>query len=118
MAGSVNRGWGTHRERTADDERPCHPRPAHCVPHDLVACGIEQIGTVAVDTLQRPLLLALSYDEEVGCFGAPRLVADLCANVPRPAAAIVGEPTEMRIVAAHKGAFIQRTTFTGRAAHS
>ncbi len=77
-----------------------------CVPQALAA------------GLQRPLQIAISYDEEVGCLGAPRLIADILAQGPRPAAVIVGEPSSMRPIAGHKGIGVYRTTVTGRAAHS
>jgi acetylornithine deacetylase len=66
----------------------------------------------------RPIHLALSYDEEVGCFGVPRLISDLVANEQIPALAVIGEPTEMRIGDRHRGFFGFRTAFEGRAAHS
>lgn len=68
--------------------------------------------------LAAPVHFALSYDEEVGCLGAPRLVERIVRNVPRPAAVIVGEPTMMKVVNAHKGVSAFRTTVTGREAHS
>ena len=51
----------------------------------------------------KPLHFALSYDEEVGCIGVRRLIADIVARGVRPAACIVGEPTGMELVVAHKG---------------
>lgn len=66
----------------------------------------------------RPLHLALSYDEEVGCLGAPRLIADMMDRGLRPGGCIVGEPTGMQIVIGHKGAGMYRCVVTGRAAHS
>jgi acetylornithine deacetylase len=68
--------------------------------------------------LTRPIHLALSYDEEVGCLGAPRMIADLQANLPAPAAVVIGEPTSMQIANSHKGCFVYRTTITGKEAHS
>jgi len=68
--------------------------------------------------LRRPIHLALSYDEEVGCFGVPRLIADMRAHVPPPALAIIGEPTQMRVGLAHRGFYGHRTVFRGRPAHS
>lgn len=68
--------------------------------------------------LRRPIHLAFSYDEEVGCLGAPDLIAHLRRNVPPPALAIIGEPTMMRPVGAHKGIDAFRTTVTGHPAHS
>jgi len=72
---------------------------------------------VAAD-LKRPIHVALSYDEEVGCFGAPPLVRDLLARGPRPRFAIVGEPTNMKVVTGHKGIAVFRTTVRGHPAHS
>lgn len=68
--------------------------------------------------LKRPLHLALSYDEEVGCIGAPAMIARIAAELPRPGAVIVGEPTSMGVVLAHKGCYVLRTTVTGHEVHS
>jgi acetylornithine deacetylase len=72
---------------------------------------------VAAD-LQRPILLALTYDEEIGTVGAPSAVEGLLATFPRPAAVLVGEPTLLRVVTAHKGVRSFTTTVTGRDGHS
>ncbi len=69
-------------------------------------------------SLKRPIHLAFSYDEEVGCQGAPRLIAALRAHLPRPVAVIVGEPTEMQVVNAHKGVMALTTTVNGSSGHS
>jgi acetylornithine deacetylase len=89
-----------------------------CDMKGFVACCLEQMIKLSPDRLRRPLYLALSYDEELGCVGVPRLIADLQQSFPRPALAIVGEPTQMKVVGVHKGAFVMRTSFRGRAAHS
>ena len=68
--------------------------------------------------LKRPIHLALSYDEEVGCLGAPSMIAKIAAEVPRPAAVIVGEPTAMKVMTAHKGITVFETVVTGHEAHS
>lgn len=52
--------------------------------------------------LKRPVYLAFSYDEEVGCIGVRRLIADMVAQGYNPAGCIVGEPTGMQVVIAHK----------------
>ncbi len=65
-----------------------------------------------------PVHLAFSYDEEVGCRGAPDLVRALMQSVAPPALAIVGEPTTMRVVRAHKGKVARRLTVIGRTGHS
>ncbi|MGX1786049.1 acetylornithine deacetylase [Bosea sp. NPDC055332] len=68
--------------------------------------------------LRRPIHVALSYDEEVGCLGVPLLIADMLAHCPPPALAIIGEPTQMRIGLSHRGFYGYRSVFHGRAAHS
>lgn len=68
--------------------------------------------------LQRPVHLAFSYDEEVGCLGAPAMIGEIARTLPRPAAVVVGEPTNMEVVAGHKGIATWVVTVTGHEAHS
>ena len=68
--------------------------------------------------LKRPLHFAFSFDEEVGCVGVRRLLDDLAAANIKPALAIIGEPTEMRVVAAHKSGSLIETIARGREGHS
>ena len=53
--------------------------------------------------LKRPLQVALSYDEEIGCEGAPPLIERMRENLPPAALAIIGEPSMMKVVTGHKG---------------
>lgn len=53
--------------------------------------------------LKRPLQIALSYDEEIGCEGAPPLIEKMKADLPPAALAIIGEPSMMKVVTGHKG---------------
>ncbi|MFC3282216.1 acetylornithine deacetylase [Litchfieldella rifensis] len=89
-----------------------------CDMKGFIACALAQVPHWVQQDLTRPIYLAFSYDEEVGCLGAPRLIERLMADHPRPAAVIVGEPTMMAPVVAQKGITNLRTTVTGRAAHS
>ena len=68
--------------------------------------------------LKRPIHFAWSYDEEIGCLGAPDMIREIAANVPKPRAVIVGEPTSMKVLTAHKGMTSYRTVVTGHEAHS
>ncbi|MBV9516937.1 MAG: acetylornithine deacetylase [Hyphomicrobiales bacterium] len=68
--------------------------------------------------LKTPIHLALSYDEEIGCVGVRRLIADLDARNLRPLGCIVGEPTAMAIVCAHKGRRTTRVRVRGLEAHT
>ena len=68
--------------------------------------------------LRKPIWLAFSYDEEVGCLGAPLLLDYIVRHIPKPAFAVIGEPTMMEVVTAHKGVLSFRTTVRGLEAHS
>ncbi len=65
-----------------------------------------------------PVHLALSYDEEVGCKGAPAMIARMAQTIPQPRLAIVGEPSSMRVVTGHKGIAVHEVTVRGHEAHS
>ncbi len=65
----------------------------------------------------RPLHFAFTHDEETGCIGAGHLVAALRDRDLRPAMAIIGEPTEMRVIEGHKGCYEYTTEFRGREGH-
>ena len=68
--------------------------------------------------LTRPIHLLLSYDEEIGCLGSLDTIARFGVDLPRPAMALVGEPTEMAVVNAHKSIASYKTIVHGREAHS
>jgi acetylornithine deacetylase len=68
--------------------------------------------------LDAPLHYALSFDEEVGCLGVRSLIRDLEENNIRPAGCVVGEPTSMQPIIAHKGTHRFRCAVHGREAHS
>ena len=74
---------------------------------DLVAAGPK-----------RPVHLAFSYDEEVGCLGAPDMIKVFAEDVPRPALVVVGEPSNMEAVSGHKGIATWKVVVTGHEAHS
>ena len=67
---------------------------------------------------QKPIHLAYSYDEEVGCVGAPVMLAELKQRGLRAEGCVVGEPTGMQVVVAHKGINLYRCRVHGKAAHS
>ena len=71
-----------------------------------------------MSNLKRPIHLALSYDEEVGCLGAPKLIETIKDQLPEVRAVFVGEPTSMRVVTGHKSILHFDTRITGLEAHS
>lgn len=84
----------------------------------FLAAALTVATSVRPDELRRPLHLAFSYDEEVGCFGVPSLIDCIRARAPRPRAVIVGEPTGMTVVNAHKATYGARTRVRGLEGHS
>lgn len=84
----------------------------------FIACALALVPEFMERGLKSPLHLAFSYDEEVGCLGVGRLISDLQRAGIRPRACIVGEPTEMRPVIAHKGKKSYRCTVRGLGGHS
>ena len=84
----------------------------------FIACVLAAAPALKERKLSIPVHIALSYDEEVGCIGVRRMLDMIRAELPLPAAVIVGEPTGMRVVNAHKGISVQTTTVTGRDGHS
>lgn len=84
----------------------------------FLATALALVPEFQAQPLKRPIHIALSYDEEVGCLGVAGLVRDIEDNLPAPGMVIVGEPTEMRIVNGHKGCYLFETRVRGRAAHS
>ena len=84
----------------------------------FAAVGLAFVPEFLRRGLARPVHFALSYDEEVGCIGVRRLIADIVARGVAPAGCIVGEPTGMRLVVAHKGKKAWRCRVRGHEAHS
>jgi acetylornithine deacetylase len=84
----------------------------------FIACVLALVPEFTERGLKTPLHLAFSYDEEVGCLGVGRMISDLVRSGVRPGSCIVGEPTEMRPVIAHKGKRSYRCTVRGLAGHS
>jgi acetylornithine deacetylase len=76
------------------------------------------IAALNENRLDAPLHYALSYDEEVGCLGVRGLIRDLEENGIRPGGCVVGEPTSMQPIIAHKGTHRFRCSVHGREAHS
>ena len=84
----------------------------------FLACCLDAVPAMARASLVRPIHLVMSYDEETTCRGVLPALCDLVARRPAIAAAVVGEPTSMEIVNAHKGAFGYTVRVEGQPAHS
>jgi acetylornithine deacetylase len=84
----------------------------------FIAAALALVPEFAARDLKRPIHFAFSYDEEVGCIGVRRLLDDLAKAEIRPELAIIGEPTEMRVVGGHKAGAVIDTLAKGREGHS
>ena len=84
----------------------------------FLAAVLAQVPAFARADLREPLHLYFSYDEEVGCLGVQKLLAPLMQRELRPRAAVIGEPTGMEVINAHKGKLSMRAEVTGFACHS
>ena len=88
-----------------------------CDMKGFIAAAVAMAPEFAARKNTRPLHFAFTYDEETGCLGGQALVAMLKERGIRPAMAIIGEPTEMRIIEGHKGCCEYSTYFTGLEGH-
>ena len=84
----------------------------------FVGTALALVNEFATLDLKRPIHFAFSFDEEVGCVGVRRLLDDLKTANIKPALAIIGEPTGMRVVGAHKSGAVIETKALGREGHS
>lgn len=93
-----------------------------CDMKGFIACVLAQVPhwtrLAAAQQLDRAIGIAISYDEEIGCLGVGRLIADLQQQQLDIEGCIIGEPTMMQPVIAHKGIAHYRCRVSGRAAHS
>jgi acetylornithine deacetylase len=89
-----------------------------CDMKSFIAVALANVPGWAALPLKRPIHLAFSYDEEVGCQGAPGLMRHMAALETFPSLCIVGEPTDMQVVTAHKGSVRYRCRVQGHECHS
>lgn len=89
-----------------------------CDMKGFVALALAAVPLALEARVKRPLQIALSIDEEIGCMACLPMVADLAARAPRAAAVIVGEPSRMKVVTGHKGGLGFDTAIRGFPVHS
>lgn len=104
-------------ELTQKDDGCLYARGA-CDMKGFIACVLAAAPAFAAANLARPVHIALSRDEEIGSVGMPQMLDLLRESGLKPAAAVVGEPTEMKIIAGHKAGHEMVTIFHGAEAHS
>ncbi|MDE2487863.1 MAG: acetylornithine deacetylase [Alphaproteobacteria bacterium] len=89
-----------------------------CDMKGFIALALAAAPEIAAADPRKPVHLAFSYDEEIGCLGAPAMIEMIRRELPAPALVVVGEPTDMEAVSGHKGIATFHVTVTGREAHS
>lgn len=89
-----------------------------CDMKGFIAICLGKIEYICNAGLDVPIHFAFSYDEEVGCVGVRELLAELARREVQPRACIIGEPTSMNVVRAHKGMLSKRCRVRGKSAHS
>ncbi|MGN8078236.1 acetylornithine deacetylase [Variovorax sp. 22077] len=113
----TDQNWSASPFALVERNGRLHGRGAADMKGFIAAC-LSAVPAWRRQPLRRPIHLAFSYDEEIGCLGVPQLVECLKTQIEAPALAIVGEPTEMRVGVRHRGFFGHRALFTGLPAHS
>lgn len=109
--------WSTDPWTVTEKEGRLYGRGT-CDMKAFSAIGLSLVPEMVEADLKRPVIFALSYDEEVGCLGAPHMIAEIKEKIPAPSAVIVGEPTMMKVIDGHKGIASFRVTVTGFTTHS
>ncbi len=89
-----------------------------CDMKGFLALALAAVPDILAAGPRRPAHLAFSYDEEIGCLGAPGLIRRIAETLPAPALVLVGEPTSLNVVVAHKGILYHEVVVRGREAHS
>lgn len=84
----------------------------------FLACCLAAMPAIAAAPLQRPVHFAFSYDEEVGCTGVGSMAEWIGASAMRPRLAVIGEPSNMELITAHKGGMIGWAHVKGVPGHS
>ncbi|MET0431693.1 MAG: acetylornithine deacetylase [Hyphomicrobium sp.] len=84
----------------------------------FLAASLAAVPDYRTRKLKKPIHIAFSYDEEIGCIGVRPMIAELGKQLPKPRMVIVGEPTNRLVVDAHKGPVRWQVDVRGRAAHS
>jgi acetylornithine deacetylase len=83
----------------------------------FIACSLALAPYFASQNLKKPIHFSFTYDEETACQGAPIMIEELKKRNLNCSVCIVGEPTNMKAVQAHKGCYEYSTHFTGLAGH-
>ena len=113
----TSQNWDTDPFKLTERDGRLYGRGA-CDMKGYLACVLAMVPEFKTRQLKQPIHILFSYDEEVGCTGVKPMIAELGKTLPKPRLILVGEPTTMTVVDAHKGGYRFSTKITGKDAHS
>ena len=113
----VSKGWATDPFDATIKEDKLFGRGS-CDMKGFIACALAYAPIFSSSNLDRDIHFSFTFDEETACIGAPILIEELKKREIHDCICIVGEPTNMKIIDAHKGCYEYTTYFEGLAGHS
>ena len=113
----VSKSWSTDPFKAIIKKDKLYGRGS-CDMKGFIACALAYAPIFAKSNLDRDINFSFTFDEETACIGAPLLIKELKNRGFNKGICIVGEPTNMKIIDAHKGAYEYTTYFEGLAGHS
>tara|TARA_Y100000310_G_scaffold191220_1_gene191221 strand:- start:555 stop:1745 length:1191 start_codon:yes stop_codon:yes gene_type:complete len=112
----VSRSWSTDPFKATIKEDKLYGRGS-CDMKGFIACALAYAPIYSKANLDRDIHFSFTFDEETACQGAPLLIEELKKKNIKNSICIVGEPTNMKIIDAHKGCYEYTTYFEGLAGH-
>ena len=113
----VSKSWSTDPFKATIKDNKLYGRGA-CDMKGFIACALAFAPIYSKSNLTRDIHFSLTFDEETACLGAPILIQELKKRKIQEGICIIGEPTKMKIIDAHKGCYEYTTYFEGLAGHS
>ena len=113
----VSKSWSTDPFKATIKEDKLYGRGS-CDMKGFIACTLAFAPVFSKVDLNRDIHFSFTFDEETACLGAPILIKELKKRKIQDGICIVGEPTKMKIIDAHKGCYEYTTYFEGLAGHS
>ena len=113
----VSKGWSTDPFKATIKDDKLYGRGS-CDMKGFIACVLAYAPIFSKSNLDRDINFAFTFDEEASCIGAPILIKELIKRNIKNGICIIGEPTNMKIIDAHKGCYNYTTYFEGLAGHS
>ena len=113
----VSKGWNTDPFKATVKGNKLYGRGS-CDMKGFIACTLAFAPIYSKSNLDRDIHFSFTFDEETACQGAPILIEELKKRKIKDGICIIGEPTNMKIIDAHKGCYEYTTYFKGLAGHS